>query len=201
MSSRTRASEPDGSVGAAEGEDRTDPTRWDGVRFVGPTTARVLEAAGAEPADLTERRLTYRDLVDAGVNGGVAARLRREHSLAWTDGIAGVDLGRRSARVRGLGEAERAWVAASAGDWQSTAADADEPDGDTSANGGRERRTPDPVSVLDAVDDEAAATLAEAGITSVRCLSRIDPACVANALGVRQGAVRRWHDAARVRRE
>ena len=88
------------------------------IRFVGPSTAAVLRREGYDATAITDKRVSYRRLVDAGVNPGVAAKIRREHSLSWSFRSGG-DLDRRSAQVRGLGSAEAAWVAASAGDWES----------------------------------------------------------------------------------
>ncbi|QZP38105.1 DUF7409 domain-containing protein [Halobaculum magnesiiphilum] len=88
------------------------------LKFVGPATAAVLADAPFGAADVREKAVSYRMLIDAGVNPGVAARIRREHSLAWSFESEGEDLARRSSQVRGLGDAERAWVAASSGDWQ-----------------------------------------------------------------------------------
>ncbi|WP_253739177.1 DUF7409 domain-containing protein [Halohasta salina] len=86
------------------------------VRFVGPATASTLADHGYDATAITDKRVSYRLLVDAGVNPGVAAKIRREHSLSWSFDSGG-DLDRRSAQIRGLGAAEAEWVAASAGDW------------------------------------------------------------------------------------
>lgn len=88
------------------------------LKYVGPATAAILAAAEFDADAVRRKAVSYRMLVDAGVNPGVAARIRREHSLAWSFESEGEDLRRRSAQVRGLGDAERAWVAASSGDWQ-----------------------------------------------------------------------------------
>jgi hypothetical protein len=104
-----------------EGADDTDSpapnSPLEAVRFVGPATAVVLREADIAAAAFSGKRVSYRDLTDAGVNPGVAAKLRREHSLPWSFASDGEDLGRRSAQVRGLGDAERAWVAASSEEW------------------------------------------------------------------------------------
>lgn len=84
------------------------------VRFVGAATAETLRAAGVEAADLRERRVSYAQLKAHGVNPGVAGRLRREHSLAWSfDRTDAEDMRRRSEQVRNMREEEREWVAAS----------------------------------------------------------------------------------------
>ena len=118
------------------------------LKFVGPATAAVLADAPFGAADVGDKAVSYRMLVDAGVNPGVAARIRREHSLAWSFESEGDDLARRSSQIRGLGDAERAWVAASSGDWQ--ADDADRPDADEERNGADDR-------VADDRDDDTAA--------------------------------------------
>ncbi|SNR58633.1 DUF7409 domain-containing protein [Halorubrum vacuolatum] len=87
------------------------------LRWVGEATAETLSASSLSAADIRSKRVSYRQLVDAGVNPGVAAKIRREHSLSWSF-EAGEGLDRRSTQVRGLGRAEAAWVAASAGDWE-----------------------------------------------------------------------------------
>lgn len=104
--------------------DGLDPTE---LKYVGPATAEVIETASFGPAAVARKEVSFGMLLDAGVNPGVAARIRREHSLPWsfdTEEDRG-DLDRRSDQIRGLGDGERAWVAASAGDW--TEADDTEP--------------------------------------------------------------------------
>jgi len=99
--------------------DGLDPTE---LKYVGPATAEVIETASFGPAAVARKEVSFGMLLDAGVNPGVAARLRREHSLPWsfdTEEDRG-DLDRRSDQIRGLGDGERAWVAASAGDWTET---------------------------------------------------------------------------------
>ena len=137
------------------------------LKWVGPATERVLSAADLTADAVREKRVSYRDLVDAGVNPGVAAKIRREHSLSWSF-EAGDGLDRRSTQVRGLGSEEAAWVAASAGDWASNGSEADgdagddadsttgdwETTGDWPSVGGPDDATP---SDDDAPDDAAAA--------------------------------------------
>jgi len=91
----------------------------------------VLSDAGVTAAAVRNKAVSYRGLVDAGVNPGVAAKIRREHSLSWSF-EAGDGLDRRSTQVRGLGSEEAAWVAASAGNWASgdSKSDGSESDGD-----------------------------------------------------------------------
>lgn len=84
------------------------------LRFVGPATAAVVESADFDAADIRSRRVSYRDLVTAGVNPGVAAKLRREYSLVWTfEWEPGADLDRRATLVTGLDPDQRKWVASS----------------------------------------------------------------------------------------
>src|SRR6056297_274721 len=187
------------------------------LQHVGPATADALAAADVTREDVTGKRVSHAQLVECGVNPGVAARIRREYSLQWSF-EGGEDLDRRAEQVRGLKDDERQWVAASYGDdaeadgsgdavaeeadWQATATggsdhseqpgqtddDADEdgeaawreetwPTGDGSESferdeaAWREASTPTPVTALEGVDEDAAALLARAGITSVRGLA------------------------------
>ena len=106
------------SEDADDADDRSDgePAPTD-LKWVGPATAEALADADLTAADVTDKRVSYRMLVDAGVNPGVAAKIRREHSLSWSF-EAGDGLASRSAQVRGFGDEEAAWVAASSGDWE-----------------------------------------------------------------------------------
>jgi len=90
------------------------------LKFVGPATADVLAAAGIDAEDLAAKSVSHAELVEAGVNPGVAARIRREHSLQWSFS-GGEDLDRRAEQVRGLHDEEREWVAASYGDDEASA--------------------------------------------------------------------------------
>jgi len=193
----------------ADGSDDPDATS---LRWVGEATAETLAASSLSAVDIRKKRVSYRQLVEAGVNPGVAAKIRREHSLSWSF-EAGEGLDRRSTQVRGLGRAEAAWVAASAGDWEA----ATERTGDSATADGsgdplaaeaawRERSKPTPVSTLAAVADDtgeetgdagAEALLAEAGITSVKSLATADYEHVADVLEVDRERVGRWHAAAR----
>jgi len=219
-----------------EGSDDAAVDALQSVRFVGPATASALADGGYDATAITDKRVSYRLLVDAGVNPGVAAKIRREHSLSWSFDSGG-DLDRRSTQVRGLGAAEAEWVAASAGDWAAdTTAEADAVDendsddpndewpaeptpwpthgeaetaaSDTAATDGsgdavsaeaawRARSTPTPVTELEAVDDDAADRLAEAGITSVRSLATADPERIADVLALSETVVDGWYQAAR----
>ena len=100
------------------------------LKFVGPATAAVIEDASFAAAGIRDREVSFGMLLDAGVNPGVAARIRREHSLPWSFDTEDDrnDLSRRSDQVRGLNNGERDWVAASTGDWADD--DPDETDGE-----------------------------------------------------------------------
>ncbi|SEG53307.1 DUF7409 domain-containing protein [Halobellus limi] len=117
----------DGEAPTESGEETADPETFEDVRFVGPKSAAVLRDSAVSLSDLVEKRVAYRDLTEAGVNPGVAAKIRREHSLSWSLDGGGTDLDRRSTQVRGLDDDERAWIAASSG-WSDESA-ATETDG------------------------------------------------------------------------
>ncbi|EMA03646.1 helix-hairpin-helix domain-containing protein [Haloferax denitrificans] len=107
------------------------PSELQDLKYVGPATADCLAESNIDAAAIVDGEVCYRDLVAAGANPGVAAKIRRWHSLSWSFN-SGDDLDRRSSQVRGLGDDERAWVAASSGDWDETdgADDADDSDGE-----------------------------------------------------------------------
>lgn len=169
------------------------------IRFVGDATAAALADAGVTPADVREKRVSHAQLLDADVNAGVAAKVRREHSLAWSFESNGEDLDRRANQVRGLDDDERAWVEASAGDWEAASPDTTA-DGSGSAEAEeaawRDRSRPTPVTDLDAVDADLGAELAEAGIRSLRSLVNADAAEVADSLDLAADDVREWQSAA-----
>ncbi len=199
--------------------DDEDPTA---LKYVGPATAAVLEDARFGAADIREKAVSFRELLEAGVNPGVAGRIRREHSLPWAFDTAeprdSEELRRRSAQVRGLEDEERAWVAASSGEW--TAEDVGETDGSSTpaidqsqpdsgadpaeADGSgdavaaesawRERARPTPVTDVHGVGEVTAEALADAGITSARALAAADPQEVAEALDLSEARLRRLRD-------
>ena len=146
------------------------------LKWIGPATERVLSDADVTADAVREKRVSYRGLVDAGVNPGVAAKIRREHSLSWSF-EAGDGLDRRSTQVRGLGSEEAAWVAASAGDWASDSSEPDddagdagdgagsttadwEPIGDWPSVGGADEATSEDAAAADGSGDPAAAEAA-----------------------------------------
>ena len=84
------------------------------LRFVGPATAAVIEDAPFGAEAIRDRQVSFQELIEAGVNHGVAAKLRREYSLVWAFNWApGADLDRRAIQVTGLVDGQREWVAAS----------------------------------------------------------------------------------------
>ncbi|MFB6235984.1 MAG: helix-hairpin-helix domain-containing protein [Halopenitus sp.] len=102
------------------------------LKWIGPATAEAFADAKFSADDVADKTVSYQMLVDAGVNPGVAAKIRREHSLSWSF-EAGDGLSERSAQVRGLGSDEAAWVeASSSGDWEA-AAEADDSAADEEA--------------------------------------------------------------------
>lgn len=188
------------------------------LMYVGPATEAVLESAGVEPADIAKRRVSHAQLVGIGVNPGVAAKIRREHSLSWSlEG--GEDLDRRADQVRGLQDGEREWVAASAAGWENEESETNrsepttenpdrwerqpwpnqpgkETDFEAEAEW-RERSAPKPISALEVIDGDAESALTEAGIISVRRLATCNPGEVAASLDVDEETVRAWRSAAR----
>lgn len=63
----------------------TDPPPADAdlldLKFVGRATAEALEGSGVEATDITEGTLTHGELIAAGVDPGVATKIRREFDL------------------------------------------------------------------------------------------------------------------------
>ena len=177
-------------------DDVTEPTD---VKYVGPATAAVLEGVSFGVEDIRNRTVSYEMLRGAGVNPGVAGRLRREHSLSWSF-ESGNDLRGRSTQVRGLRDEERAWIAASSGDWERETPETATTDGsgDTKAEEAawRDRSSPDPVTDVPEIDERLAEELAEAGITSVRSLAIANPERVADSLAFDQDRVVEWSDSA-----
>ncbi|WP_137286733.1 helix-hairpin-helix domain-containing protein [Halorussus salinisoli] len=187
------------------------------IHFVGPATAEVLADADFDATGIIDKSVSYEMLIDAGVNPGVATRLRKKHSLHWSFGGSDENddsLEQRSEKIRGLQDDERAWVAASNGDWESNEPETTEttsgdwtPTGEASTDGSgaaeeaeaawRERSKPDPVTDVPGVDEEMAEILANGGVTSVRSLATADPEHVADSLGLDAERVSEWRDDAR----
>ncbi|WP_394340685.1 helix-hairpin-helix domain-containing protein [Natrarchaeobaculum aegyptiacum] len=161
----------------------------------------ALEAAGVDPVAVEKKEYSYRMLLEAGLEEELADALRRRFSLPWsfeTDG----DLEGRSATVRGLGEAEREWIAASGDEeWQAFEATGSRTDSDDrgGGDGGTERPypRPTPVTTVAGVGPADAETLAEAGIHSAERLATVDAAQVARLLDLDVLHVRTWRYNAR----
>lgn len=84
------------------------------LTYVGPATAAAIDEAPFDPVDIRERTVSYVDLRAAGINPGVAAKLRREYSLLWSfHWERGADLARRAEHVTGLDPDQREWIAES----------------------------------------------------------------------------------------
>lgn len=185
------------SVSDVSKEDVADDGN-DGIRTVRPEEREVLEAADLDPEGVPRKEYSYRTLLEADVDEEVADALRRRFSLPWSFDADG-DLDRRSSEVKGLGEAERAWVAASADeDWQGFAAareraEANEPEEDVE----RPWPRPTPVIAVTGVGPDDADRLAEGGILSAERLATVDATAVAKALDLDVLHVRTWRHNAR----
>lgn len=159
----------------------------------------ALEAADVDPDGVRAKEYSYRMLLDAGVDEPTADALRRRFSLPWSFAGDDGDLERRSSEIRGLGEIEREWIAASDDEsWQAFEYDRspierlerDRPD---------ERPYPRPTSptAVTGVGPDDADRLAEAGVRSAEQLARIDAFAVARALDLDVVHVRTWRHNAR----
>jgi len=93
---------------------------------------------------------------------------------------------RRAARVRGLSAAERAWVAAGAGDWEG-------------AMRATTCRPETELSAIPGISDADAERLVAAGVTTVGALADIDAADLADVLGLDVRHLRTWRRLARER--
>lgn len=162
------------TVGTGERE-RREVDEATELKFVGPVTGDAVEEAGFTGQDIADKNVSYRMLLEAGVNPGVAAKIRRYHSLSWSFDADG-DLDRRSEQVRGLQDAERAWVADSgigeddADETASTTESTPDEEAEWVANAsdgdGEEADTAEPPSPADdeaawVADSESAATSAD----------------------------------------
>lgn len=176
-----------------DGDD--DPEHVGDLAGVDEETATTLADADVEAVDLQDKRVSYRDLVDAGLDADVATALRREHSLPYTSTLGG-DLSERSDSVGNLQGNERAWIAASDGDWESAEY---EPvfDEREEVDVWTDMERPTPVTAIAGVGDADAEKLAEAGITSVKQLTWAEAGVIADALDMDVVAIRTWRFAAR----
>ncbi|PCR90668.1 DUF7409 domain-containing protein [Natrinema ejinorense] len=184
---------------AIEGERTTDTAATTGRDTgIGTDERQALEAADIDPDAVAGKEYSYRMLLDAGLDEGIAASLRRRYSLPWSFEGEG-DLDRRSSEVRGLGDAEREWIAVSADEeWQ-----AFEYDHSGLVSVGRDRPSerpyprPTPVTAVTGVGPDDADALAEAGVRSAERLATIDAMTVAAVLDLNVLHVRTWRHNAR----
>lgn len=158
----------------------------------------ALEAVDVDPDAIEDKAYSYRMLLDAGVDEPLADDLRRRLSLPWSHESDG-DLDRRSSEVRGLGEAEREWIAASEDeDWQSFEyAASRELDIDRPEPSERPWPEPTPVTAVTGVGPDDADRLADAGVRSAERLATVNAFAIANALEVDVLHVRMWRHNAR----
>lgn len=104
------------------------------LRYIGQTTAEILADASISAAHIRDQAVSYLRLVDEGVDPGVAARIRREHSLPWSDEPSeGPRLRRRAQHVRHLRDDERSWIDES---WAAARSTESPPGGATSDGSG-----------------------------------------------------------------
>lgn len=105
-------------------EDSIHPTD---LPHVGSGTAAIINGSSFTAADIVTRNVSYTMLRDAGVKERVAEDLRQEYSLVWSFfWMDNPDLRERASLLKGLSDAEREWIAASA---------PPEPDGDRTSTG------------------------------------------------------------------
>lgn len=163
-----------------------------------PDERDSLEAADVDPDAVESKECSYQMLLDAGVDEPIADALRRRFSLPWSFEGDG-DLERRSSEVRGLGAAEREWIAVSGDeDWQ-----AFEYEHATESSIGRQRPSerpwpkPTPVTAVAGVGPDDADELAEAGVRSAERLATISAFEVARVLELNVIHVRTWRHNAR----
>ncbi|MDF9745221.1 hypothetical protein [Natrinema salsiterrestre] len=157
-----------------------------------------LEAAGIDPGVVPNKEYSYRMLLDEGVDETVAAALRRRFSLPWSFESEG-DLDRRSSEVRGLGDAEREWIAVSDDEeWQTFEYEHSEPIAvERERPSERPYPRPTPITAVTGVGPDDAEVLAEAGIRSAERLATVDAMGVANVLELNVLHVRTWRHNAR----
>lgn len=163
-----------------------------------PKSVERLVEADISIDDLEDKAVSYRDLVDAGVDAGVATDLRRHFSLPWTFEL-GSDLDERSGSVGALSSREREWVALSDGDWQSNRVESSIAKPRDGRDVWAELDRPTPVTALPGISDDHADRLTEAGVTSIKQLTFLDARVVAEALDVDVKLVRLWRHQARER--
>jgi hypothetical protein len=163
-----------------------------------PESVRKLVEAGVTIADLESKSVSYRDLVETGIEAGVATDLRRHFSLPWTFEL-GSDLAERSGAVGALSSHEREWVELSDGDWQDRRVESPLSARDDGRDLWEDLDRPTPISTLAGISENHARRLADAGVTSVKQLTFIDAGAAADALDFDVKLVRLWRHQARER--
>ncbi|WP_267642965.1 DUF7409 domain-containing protein [Haloarchaeobius amylolyticus] len=171
-----------------------DANTVDALEGVPPDAAAELADADVTPTDLTEKAVTYMDLVEAGVDREVAGEIRRHYSLTWASRM-GDGLDDRAEEMGGLQQGERDWVAASTADWEDLGVPEYDPVEREPIDFWADHERPTPVETV--VNDWVAERLAEAGISSVRQLAWVDASALAEALDVNVMQARTWRFAAR----
>lgn len=192
----TRVSDVSVDETGCDADDGPDGDRClEDLPSVDDATAERLRAADVSARDLLERRVSYQDLLAADVDAETAATLRREHSLLYSSTL-GADLPERSDAMEHLRGNERAWIAASDGDWENAEYDPilDERE---AVDVWADRERPTPVTAIAGVSEDDARSLATAGVTSVKQLRWVDASVVAAATDLDVRAVRTWRFAAR----
>lgn len=187
---------------SGDGADTDDnPTS---LHYVGPVTAEILETVGVTTEDVRTKSVSYTELVEAGVNPGVAAKIRREHSLPWSlDGFT-ADLDSRSDAIRGLTSAEREWVAQSDDDdWEpskeaipETVDPGPEPEEAAIELPPSDREIVS-LATINEIEQETQETLADAGVTTARSLASIEPSVLAEATEIPEQHIRELQATAR----
>lgn len=163
---------------------------------VDPESMKGLVEAEISIDALEDKSVSYRDLVDAGVDAGVATELRRHFSLPWTFEL-GSDLSERSGAVGALSSTEREWVELSDGDWQDNPVESSIATPRQGRDVWAELDRPTPVTALPGISEDHAERLTAAGVTSIKQLTFLDAGVVANAIDVDVKLVRLWRHQAR----
>lgn len=182
-------------VGRVSVENSTTESEETLSERVGDETATALEDADVTHDELAQKEVSYRELVMAGIDADTAAAVRREFSLQWSF-VLGDGLDERSNDMNNLSANERQWIAASEGDWENAEYDPvfeEREEVDVWAD----RERPTPVIEIPGVGPDDAEKLARAGVNSVKQLSWVPAAFVADALDLDVRMVRTWRFQAR----
>lgn len=197
MESTTTEYEAGDYVSVEEVRSEFDGVLRDDESLDAESVERLVEAS-ISAEDLEDKAVSYRDLVDAGVDARVATDLRRHFSLPWTFEL-GSDLAERSGAVGALSSHESEWVELSDGDWQETRVESSIAKPREGRDVWAELDRPTPVTALPGISDDHAERLTEAGVTSIKQLTFLDAGVVAEALDVDVKLVRLWRHQARDR--